>query len=351
MSTPTNSSTTVPELNYTAISDFVNGKPTCQNITPANSSIWRCGENRTVSSLLSSPSLRSFIGTEDGTRPNKSTAWRCGDHGTINLGSPKMQDARKSPSAMNANNTSKKFTGVESWRELTAPLGSPVLEELVENYKTRVRKNPRTMNIISKRIATEQSTLNKTVAVIGSPQLQRRITIQRTTPPSPVFLKKSLSSPILPLGSIEFQHRARDILFDHERSRDDIRHYSVSQKFSEGFVASRHESELTNKMTWNDRHYLKEGNSMDYNYYPPRNISGRIKGRPEWIAGKQIRPPPKVERESLEWSANATRRANSNNNPKNNGDGSPSRERGEWRYKKRYFFHKAGKSMLRQAYL
>ena len=371
----------------TALLDFVQGQPSRHDQNPENSSAWRCGENQTVSSLLSSPKLHSYIGH---VKPLaiKPTDWRSGDQRRVALGSQQFQQHRDqtqrqdhNTTTTNNNTTTTTNTNSGDWRlgdYGTAPLGSSTLETLIQRHQSQVRNNPRTVSVASKRFSSAQKTLNNTLAIVGSPELQRRITVQRTSPPSPTHLKRSLSSPILPLGSPTLQHRATQ-LFARNQNSGSTNNRALTQNFSESFVASHHECDQANKMSWNDRNCIVEDTqtTLDYNYYPPRNTSTQIKGRQDWIAGKQLRPPPRHERGSLEWSANATRRARANDRERllsstssyqhdgrsgsfggggggggeSNGSPTTTREKGAWRYKKRYFFHKAGRSMLRQAYM
>jgi hypothetical protein len=341
-------------MDHTHVSDFCQGTPTKTYTTPTgSSSTWRGGENRTVSSLLSSPQLHHYL---KDTKPtaNKPTQWRQGDHHTINLGSHSLQASTLAAAAhahAHAHTTASTNTANLFEDHGVAPLGSSQLNELVMRHQTQVKNNPRTIPVKVKSLLTRSNNLNRTLSIVGSPELQQRITTQRNSPPSPTHLKQSKSSPLLPLGSPVLQQRAADQMRQeqHRKSSGDLFQHTRAQTFSTSFVASHHASDQLYKMTWNDRNYVQEDvtQTLDYNYYPPRDTSTRIKGRLEWIAGKQMRPPQRIQQESLEWIANATRRAHD----KTNREGSPTRERGEWRYKKRYFFHKAGRSMLRQAYL
>jgi len=339
------------EPTITPLVDFIQGSPNSTQHHMVSSSNWRAGENRTVSSILSSPELHSLVDDHAARQsPTKDTEWRAGDHGGTPLGSDMLQHVRDE--SVERHHRSDGRSNPSDWRcgdHRSTPLGSDELERLVVEHRSRVSFNPRASSIVSHEIKNSMCALNNTVAVVGSPTLQRRIAKQRMSPPCSTHLRKSPSSPILTLGSKNLQRRRNETL------KSDLgMDHSLGQKFSEGFVTTAPQG---SQMSWNDRAPLEE-ESFNFNYYPPTSTRTKLGVRPTWIAGNQMRPPPKTmaNRGSIGWSANATRRANdldatmsSSSSPSSSSSSSsPTRE---WRYKKRYFFHKAGKSMLRKAYL
>ena len=419
------------------LSEFVQGHSPPyqkQHVNPSESS-WRLGENCSVSSLVATPTLQdtllltsslNYCSSSGGAHHTcKQTQWRSGDSRGIALGSPLLQrqthDAQVARQRRNIDysavdntntNTNTNTTNTNNhsqWRcgdTRSTPLGSSELETLVEQHRTQVNSNPRTMGIRVKQLESSMNTLNKTLAVVGSPELQSRITKQRRTSPSSTHLRPSKSSPVLPLGSIDLQrrHRAQQQQKQQYALSGDsaATDYTLTQTFTKEFVVNH--LDPTNQMSWKDRapSSFQEDNNHNHNHnhnhnqhtthsFPPTNIS-TIVGRPEWIAGNQRRPPRTKKTTMLErsgdWSTNATRRANDRDwaaaaAAEGGGKGgrfpasspsalspstlSPSAlsplqssssfkslmlsPKREWRYGKRYFFHKAGRSMLRQAYL
>ena len=119
-------------MNHTHVSDFCQGTPTKTYSTPTgSSSTWRDGENRTVSSLLSSPQLHHYL---KDTKPsaNKPTRWRQGDHHSINLGSQALQASTLAVAATHHTANLFEDHGV-------APLGSSHLNELIMKHQTQVK--------------------------------------------------------------------------------------------------------------------------------------------------------------------------------------------------------------------
>ena len=343
------------EQTITPLLDFVQGSPNSNKFSATVSSSWRLGENRTVSSILSSPELHSLVGNNAHCQsPTKDTQWRIGDHRGTPLGSNTLQHTRDETVQRRRDGMGNPSDWRCGDRQAALPLGSTELERLVVEHRSRVVEHPRSVGIVSLGIKNFMNTLNNTLAVVGSPKLQRRITEQRTSPPPSTHLRKSPSSPVLPLGSEDLQQR--DEILKRALSESSISgnlgwmNHAVAQTFSKGFVTT---GPPGSKMSWNDRAPLEE-ETFDFNYYPPTSTRTKLGVRPTWVAGNQTRPPPKEDanRGSTGWSANATRRANDLDASIRSSSGSSSSpKRGEWRYKKRYFFHKAGRSMLRKAYL
>ena len=362
------------------LAEFVQGHSPNKFIPnkPSESS-WRLGENRSVSSLIGSPTFNAVVRSGKRQKTNE-TQWRQGDTRTTPLGSKSLQRTVEISLQRQRNN---ELNNQSNWRNgdtRSTPLGSSNLDSIVQLHRTQVSSNPRAMSIRVKQKRHTMNSCNKTVSVVGSPTLNDRITQQRTSPQEGKHLRPTKSSPILNLGSEELQLRARvPNIHTIITPNDPNPNYALTQTFTQKFVANRLAPIHGSRMSWKDRaatldeYYQHDAAAVDA--AAAALSTTIILGRPTWISGNQRRPPE--ERQSIGWSANATRREveslqqqqeehelqwaaagpSSPTSPLSPikdrtaffvTTGSPKRE---WRYGKRYFFHKAGKSMLRKAYL
>ena len=118
-------------------------------------------------------------------------------------------------------------------------------------------------------------------------------------------------------------------------------------------------------MTWHDREHSEEFTNQhsilnDKNHYwhdssgrrPRGGVPPRLSTLRRATGSKNDTRNDNLNRLSIEWSANASRRLSNRNSILNpEVDASLPKEKGCWRYTTRYNFDQIGKAMLRTAYL
>ena len=326
---------------------------------------WRAGHDGPVE--LGSPDLlRRQRETKVSANVGKSkgTYWRLGDDGCAPLGSEALQSRslnRRNPGGRRCRRTS-------AWREnggggarSALVVGSSALDDCVFAYRAQLDAEPRLAARRAKQQARDRGRRNLTCTVVGSPTLVARVADRRRSSPSPTHGRAASGSPIIPLGSKNLQNVSFSAAVQAAASP------ALGHSFSNSFIASTHASvSPAKRMTWNDRMNLNETTNPVPHRAGWLDSSGRRRPPNEHAAQEEaLRRSPTLSRNvavninshsqtapaplssplllssSLSWSTNANRRAESFLATGKSG--------GDWRYSRKFFFHQAGRQMVRNA--